>query len=75
MFNLKKNDTFRSIWFTGLATINEVLPENNELIVTIDPQKENRFSWDETWNLQHTIWGLEKKDYIHYKTTNEQETK
>ncbi len=59
--------TFRSVHFEGIVTVLQVDEEKNELQVSIDPEKENRSVWQETWNLQHAIWGMRKREYYHFE--------
>ncbi len=37
--------------------------EKNIARVRIIPQDKANFEWEEDWNLQHTEWGLEKREY------------
>ncbi len=55
---------FRSNWFKGLVTVISFDETTNKLHVLIDPQEENRTSWEEDdWDLQVTKWAFEKGDY------------
>ena len=58
---LKVGMMYSSKWFNGLCTVLSIDEPNNELRVHIDRETG---SHEETWNLQHTIWGFENKDYI-----------
>jgi len=60
-------DSFRAKYFKGLVTVKSVLDKDNILKVEIDPQEKGRFTWEEDWDLQHTIWGFERGDYNLYK--------
>jgi hypothetical protein len=51
---------FSSKWFSGICSVISIDEKNNTLEVHIDRE---RGYHDETWNLQHTIWGFENGDY------------
>lgn len=56
---------FRSQHFKGLVTVLSFNATTNLLHVKIDPQQEDRTAWEEDgWNLQHTLWGFERGEYV-----------
>lgn len=75
-YKLKAGDKFFSKNFKGQVTVDTVMDGNEPFIdVTIDPlmdsrtteaEKKYRQAFSETWNLQHTVWGLEHGDYYGY---------
>lgn len=59
--------------FNGRVEVLEVEENKNEVYVSLTKRitelettpAEERFSqWREKWNLQHTIWGFERGDYL-----------
>lgn len=52
---------FTSKWFEGVTEILDINEAENTLVVKIT--RASGHSHDETWNLQHTIWGFERDEY------------
>lgn len=51
--------------FTGRVEVLEIDEPNNRLRVSLTKKNDTFTSnWNEDWNLQHTIWGLECGDYF-----------
>lgn len=51
--------------FTGRVEVLEIDEPNNRLRVSLTKKNDTFTSnWNEDWNLQHTIWGLERGDYF-----------
>jgi len=61
---IEKGLTFKSRWFEGIVTVLNMHDDKNILDVSITSKTSG--TWGESWDLQHTIWGLEGGDY----TTN-----
>ena len=60
---LQKGDVFSGKYFQGRIEVESVSEETNELFVDLRLNEKN-MNWTETWNLQHTLWGLECGDYF-----------
>jgi hypothetical protein len=73
--DFKPGMVFKSIHFKGDVTVTEVIEKDNNLKVTVHANQATEtnveHSWDEEWNLQHTIWGFDSGDY-HMKHSSEQ---
>jgi hypothetical protein len=52
---------FTSKWFEGTTEIISIDEEQNKLDVEI--HRASGHSHSEEWNLQHTIWGFERREY------------
>jgi len=52
---------FTGTHFKGDVLVNGINQEKNELDVTCTL---NGHSWNEVWNLQHTIWGFDDGEYF-----------
>lgn len=51
--------------FTGIVEVLEIKESINLLRVKLTlERKVFRSTWEEDWNLQHTIWGFERGDYF-----------
>ena len=60
--NLKVGMKFSSKWFPGITEILEIDESENILKVLI--HRASRHNHTEEWNLQHTVWGFERKEYL-----------
>ena len=52
---------FTSTQFKGVTEVLSVDVENNRIKVLITPPE--TASWEEEWNLLHTVWAFERGDY------------
>lgn len=60
---------FRSKYMPGaLITVLFISIDHNLLHVELKPSNFGSSPWQEDWNLQHTIWGFERGDYLEEKT-------
>lgn len=68
MINIEKGLVFTGMMgcFSGRVEVLSVDKENDKIKVSLTKRIDNeRFSqWQEDWELQHTIWGFEKEDYL-----------
>ncbi len=62
---LQKGCIFQSLWFNGIVTVVAVDEANNDMEVSISSNEAG--TWSEHWNLQHTIWVFENRDYFNLK--------
>lgn len=62
MTNLRPNTIFYSKYFRGHAKVVSVDPTKNSLSVEISHPSGSVWIEDD-WNLEHTLWGFESKDY------------
>ena len=62
MSKIKIGDTIISKYFKGRTKVVSINETTNELSVSIT--NIDNYCWDEIWDLQHTIWGLESGDYF-----------
>ncbi len=58
---LARGMKFTSKWFVGITEVLDINKQENTLTVEID--RGNGSSWQENWNLEHTIWGFERSEY------------
>jgi len=66
---LKKGAIFGGRSFKGRIEVIEIDEPNNKLHVKLtlpigSPEITSYSDWNEEWNLQHVLWGIEQKEYF-----------
>lgn len=53
---------FTSKWFEGITEILAINKDENSIVVEIS--REGGHSHQENWNMEHTIWGFQRGEYL-----------